>query len=85
MHPVTLALAVTDSWIKACWLDMANHDIYITSDIPDFNLPQAGDSELMLAFLRVGFCTEELAMLNRCWMFCKVISHPIYVWGRGPG
>jgi len=37
--PAALAPVVTDSWIKACWLDMVNQDIHITSDIPDFNLP----------------------------------------------
>jgi len=63
--PAALAAVVTDSWIKACWLDMVTHDIHIKSDIPDFKLPRAGDGEIMLAFLKAGFHTEELATLNR--------------------
>jgi len=52
---------------------MAEQDIHITSDIPDFNMPQVGDGEIMLAFLKAGFHSEELAMLNRCRLFCQVI------------
>jgi len=62
--PIALAPAVTDSWITECWLDMAHHDIHVKEDIPDFNVPQAGDGELMLAFMKAGFWNEDIAILN---------------------
>jgi len=62
--PAVLAPAVTDSWIKACWLDMAQNDIHIHSDIPDIEMPRRGDVELMRAFIRAGYGMEELATLN---------------------
>jgi len=36
--PIVLKPAVTNSWIKECWLDMAHHDIHITEDIPNFTV-----------------------------------------------
>jgi len=47
---VALAPIVTELWIKACWLNMAHHNIHITTNIPNFMVPRAGDSKLMIAF-----------------------------------
>jgi len=63
---VVLALGVMDSWIKACWLNMAHHDIHITLDTLDFLVPWAGDCKLMWLFIWAGFCMDELATLNCC-------------------
>jgi len=71
--PAALAPGITDSWIKASWLDMVNHNIHITADIPDFQTPREGDKEIMRVFLRAGFGTEEIASLNRCRMYSRVI------------
>jgi len=71
--PIALAPAITDSWIKECWLNMAHHDIHVKEDIPDFNMPQAGDGELMLAFMKAGFHNKDIAILNQCRMYCWVI------------
>jgi len=37
--PIQMAPAVTESWIKECWLDTVQHDIHIISDIPDLEAP----------------------------------------------
>jgi len=71
--PIAIEPAITNSWIKECWLDMQHYDIHITEDIPDFTVPRAGDKELMRVFVTAGFCNEEIASLNRCRLFCHVI------------
>jgi len=71
--PAALGPGITDSWIKASWLDMVTHNISLKSDIPDFPVPREGDQELMRTFLRAGFCKEELATLNRCHMHSRMI------------
>jgi len=45
--PIAIEPAITNSWIKECWLNMQCYDIYITEDIPDFIVLRAGDGELM--------------------------------------
>jgi len=52
-----LALAIMDSWIKECWLDMVKNDIHIILDIPDLEAPWVGDEEIMCAVLWAGFQT----------------------------
>jgi len=37
--PAELAAAVTGSWIKECWLDMACHNIHVLDDMSDFKIP----------------------------------------------
>jgi len=71
--PVDLAPGITDSWIKATWLDMATHNIHITADLPDFQVPREGDTEIMRVFLCSGFRKDEIASLNRCRMYSRVI------------
>jgi len=62
--PAQLAPAVTDLWIKECWLDMIQHDIHIRSDIPNMDALRVGDEEIMQAILQAGFHNEELAAIN---------------------
>jgi len=71
--PAVLAPAIMDSWIKACWLDMAQSKIHIYLDIPEIEMPWMRDVELMRAFIRAGYRTEELATINRCHMHIWVI------------
>jgi len=66
---VALALGIMDSWIKASWLDLANHNIHLMADIPDFQVPREGNKEIMCILLQAGFCMEELASLNQCWIY----------------
>jgi len=65
-----LALVTMDSWIKACWLNLVQNNIHITSDIPEIEMPSCwGDVELMRAFARAGYRSEELAIINHCCMY----------------
>jgi len=71
--PAALGPGITESWIKATWLDMVNHDIHVMLDIPDFQVPREGDQEIMRVFLRAGVRQDEIATLNRCRMYSRVI------------
>jgi len=68
-----LVPCVTPTWLSQCWLFCVQRGIEIRTDIYDFQPNQRSDREIMHIFLSAGFRTDELATLNRCRMYLRVI------------
>jgi len=68
-----LHICVTETWLSHCWHLCVQRGISLTEDIQDFEIPHHQDRTLMDTFLSFGYCNTELALLNQCRMFLKVI------------
>jgi len=68
-----LYVCTTDTWFSHCWYTCIQQGITIDNDIEDFRLPRERDQLIMEVFLRTGYRSSELALLNRCRMHLQVV------------
>jgi len=71
--PLTIIPCMSSSWFTQTWQYCKMHDIDITTDIMDFEPTRYQDKELMRIFIHFGATGQDLASLNRCWMYIHAI------------
>jgi len=64
---------VTPTWISHTWEVCRQYNIQICGLTKEFDSPRQSDIELMRLFLRSGFHTTELKILNKCRMYLQVM------------
>jgi len=71
--PTDLRVCTTDTWFSHCWVECIQRGITIDGNIQDFSMQRERDQMIMEIFLRSGYREAELATLNRCRMYLRVI------------
>jgi len=64
---------VTTTWLSQCWLNCVQRGIDITTDTIEILPKRERDKEIMRTLADGGYRATELATLNRCRMYLKVI------------
>ena len=63
----------TDSLIKHVWKFCHEHKITLNKSMKHFTPQRQGDQCLMTIFIAHGYKGSQLASINRCRLYCKVI------------
>jgi len=71
--PLVFQPCITQTWVSQCWGHCVKRGIEIYTDLMDITPRRQQDRELMHIFARGGYCDAELALLNCCRMYLKVI------------
>jgi hypothetical protein len=72
--PSQLEDLVSPSWMKSTWKFIAEHDIAVADDIPDFKYIRHHDRLLMDGFTAMGLTKTDLYKVNMCRMHLQAIT-----------
>jgi len=64
----------TNSWIKMVWQFQMEHHIQIKMDLPPLSKSRVQDQFLIKSFAQAGIQGAELARINWCWIYVKVMT-----------
>lgn len=79
----TWKTTVTRGWIQHTWQWLYESDIQVQDSVPDFPTRRINDQLIMEFFESIGCTPKDLASLNRCRLFLKVLSLADIVNGQG--
>jgi len=64
----------TNLWIKMAWQFQMEHQIQIKTDLPPLSESRVKDQFLIKSFAQAGIQGTELARINQCWIYLKVMT-----------